>query len=83
MSNSTILKALERIGYKGRMTGHGWRSIASTCLHEKGFHHEHIELQVAHSKQDKVSGAHNYAKYLPQRAKMVQAWAYALDQLRN
>ncbi len=83
MSNNTILKALERMGYKGRMTGHGWRSIASTYLHEKGFDHDHIELQLAHSKVDKVSGAYNYAKYLEPRAVMMQAWADALDQLRG
>jgi integrase len=83
MSNNTILKALERMGYKGRMTGHGWRSIASTYLHEKGFEHEHIELQLAHSKQDKVSGAYNYANYLEPRTRMMQAWAEVLDQLRN
>ncbi len=83
MSNNTILKALERMGYKGRMTGHGWRSIASTYLHENGFDHEHIELQLAHSKQDKVSGAYNYANYLEPRTRMMQAWADVLDQLRN
>ena len=83
MSNNTILKALERMGYKGRMTGHGWRSIASTYLHENGFDHEHIELQLAHSKQDKVSGAYNYANYLEPRTRMMQAWAEVLDQLRN
>ena len=83
MSNNTILQALQRMGYKGRMTGHGWRSIASTYLHEKGFDHEHIELQLAHSKEDKVSGAYNYAKYLEPRAVMMQAWADTLDQLRE
>ena len=83
MSNNTILKALERMGYKGQMTGHGWRSIASTYLHENGFDHEHIELQLAHSKQDKVSGAYNYANYLEPRTSMMQAWADVLDRLRN
>ena len=83
MSNNTILMALGRMGYKHRMTGHGWRSIASTYLHERGFEHEHIELQLAHTKQDKVSGAYNYARYLEPRANMMQAWADALDQLRE
>lgn len=36
MSNNTILKGLERMGYKGKMTGHGFRGLASTVLHEKG-----------------------------------------------
>lgn len=48
MSNNTILKALELAGYKHRMTGHGFRGLASTALHEQGFDHQHIELQLAH-----------------------------------
>ena len=47
MSNNTLLKGLERMGYKGRMTGHGFRGLASTILHEQGYAHEHIELQLA------------------------------------
>jgi len=65
------------------MTGHGWRSVASTYQHVKGFDHEHIELQLAHSKEDMVSAAYNYADYLPQRMAMMCAWADALDQLRE
>ena len=53
MSNNTILKALERMGYKGKMTGHGFRGIASTVLHEHGFDHAHIELQLAHTERTK------------------------------
>lgn len=44
ISNNTILGALERMGYKGRMTGHGFRGVASTLLHEMGYEHAHIEL---------------------------------------
>jgi integrase len=83
MSNNTILQALERMGYKGRMTGHGWRSVASTWLHEHHFAHEHIELQLAHAKEDKVSAAYNFALYLDDRAAMMQAWADALDKMRE
>jgi integrase len=50
MSNNTILFALYRLGYKGRMTGHGFRGLASTILHENGFQDEHIELQLASSE---------------------------------
>ena len=57
MSNNTILKALERMGYKGQMTGHGFRGIASTVLHEHGFDHAHIELQLAHTERNEVSAA--------------------------
>ena len=79
MSNNTILKALERMGYKGRMTGHGFRGVASTLLHEMGFDHAHIELQLAHQERDEVSAAYNHATYLKQRAKMMQDWADYLD----
>lgn len=79
MSNNTILKALERMGYKGRMTGHGFRGVASTLLHEMGFDHAHIELQLAHQERDEVSAAYNHATYLKQRASMMQDWADCLD----
>ena len=80
MSNNTILKALERMGYKGRMTGHGFRGLASTVLHEKGYGHEHIELQLAHAPRNAVSAAYNHALYLEPRAKMMQDWADFLEQ---
>jgi integrase len=80
MSNNTILKALERMGYKGRMTGHGFRGLASTILHEQGFAHEHIELQLAHAPRNAVSAAYNHALYLEPRARMMQDWADLLEQ---
>jgi integrase len=79
MSNNTILFALYRLGYKGRMTGHGFRGLASTLLHENEFADEHIELQLAHQKRNKVAAAYNHAKYLTQRAEMMQWWADYLD----
>ncbi len=82
MSNNTILYALYRMGYRGRMTGHGFRGVASTILHEQGWPHEHIELQLAHQERDDISAAYNHALYLPQRGKMMQAWADHLDVLR-
>ncbi len=83
MSNNTILKALERIGYKGRMTGHGFRGLASTILHEQGFNHEHIELQLAHAPRNAVSATYNHALYLEPRAKMMQEWADYLEQTQR
>jgi integrase len=83
LCHSTVLNALYCMGYKGRMTGHGWRSIASTWLHEHGFDHEQIELQLAHVKQDKVSAAYNFALYLEDRTAMMQQWADTLDELRE
>ncbi len=82
MSNNTILYALYRMGYRGRMTGHGFRGVASTILHEQGFNHAHIELQLAHQERDQVSAAYNHALYLTPRAKMMQSWADHLDILR-
>jgi len=79
MSNNTILFALYRLGYKGRMTGHGFRGLASTILHENDFAEEHVELQLAHQRRNKVAAAYNHAKYLSQRAAMMQWWADYLD----
>ncbi len=79
MSKNTILFALYRLGFKGRMTGHGFRGLASTVLHEYDFADEHIELQLAHQKRNKVAAAYNHAKYLNQRAAMMQWWADHLD----
>lgn len=83
MSNMTILKALERMGYKGRMTGHGFRGLASTILHEQGYNHEHIELQLAHAPRNEVSAAYNHALYLQPRTQMMQDWANFLEQTRR
>jgi integrase len=83
MSNNTILYALYRLGYHSRMTGHGFRGIFSTIAHERGYNHDHIELQLAHSKRDAVSASYNHALYLEPRAKMMQEWADYLDGLRN
>ncbi|MBY0498774.1 MAG: tyrosine-type recombinase/integrase [Nitrosomonas sp.] len=83
MSNNTILFALYRLGYRSRMTGHGFRGIASTILHERGYNHDHIELQLAHSKRDAVSASYNHALYLEPRARMMQDWADYLDAIKT
>jgi integrase len=80
MSNNTILYALYRMGYRGRMTGHGFRGVASTILHEQGWPHDHIEIQLAHAERDETSAAYNHALYLPQRTKMMQAWGDFIEQ---
>jgi integrase len=87
MSKNTILEALYRMGYKGMMTGHGFRGVASTVLHElrskHGFLHEHIELQLAHVKRDDVSAAYDYSAYMAERTQMMQWWADYLDKARK
>ncbi|MDO8776155.1 MAG: tyrosine-type recombinase/integrase [Burkholderiaceae bacterium] len=79
MSNNTILKALKIMGYAGKMTGHGFRGVASTMLNEMEFKKEHIELQMAHQQRNKVVAAYNHATYLKQRRTMMQAWSDYLD----
>ncbi len=65
------------------MTGHGFRGLASTVLHEQGFTHEHIERQLAHQARNKVSASYNHAEYLGPRRKMMQWWADYLDETRS
>jgi integrase len=83
MSENAILAALRRMGYtKDEMTGHGFRSMASTLLHEQGWNHQAIERQLAHAERNEVSAAYNFAEHLPERRKMMQAWADYLDALK-
>ncbi|MDP2225800.1 integrase arm-type DNA-binding domain-containing protein [Nitrosomonas sp.] len=82
MSENTINAALRRMGYeKDEMTGHGFRSMASTLLHEQGWPHEAIERQLAHAERNKVVAAYNYAEHLPKRKEMMRWWADYLDEL--
>jgi integrase len=74
MSENTVLYALYRMGYHSRMTGHGFRGLASTVLNEHGFNSDWIERQLAHIDQDGVRAAYNHAQYLPERRKMMQWW---------
>ena len=84
MSENAILAALRRMGYtKEEMTGHGFRSMASTLLHEQGWNHQAIERQLAHAERNAVSAAYNFAEHLPERRKMMQAWADYLDSLKS
>jgi integrase len=84
MSENAVLAALRRMGYtKEEMTGHGFRSMASTLLHEQGWTHQAIERQLAHAERNSVSAAYNFAEHLPERRKMMQAWADYLDALKS
>ncbi|MDZ4251488.1 MAG: tyrosine-type recombinase/integrase [Sulfuritalea sp.] len=82
ISENTVTYALARMGYKGRMTGHGFRSAASTMLNEQGFRHDVIERQLAHNERNAVRDAYNRAQYLPERRTMMQAWADYIDKLK-
>lgn len=82
MSNNTLLKALERMGYKGDMTGHGFRSLAMSTLKEQlGYRHEVVDRQLAHAQKDKLESAYDRAKYLEERRAMMQRWADHIDEL--
>jgi len=83
MSENTLGAALRRLGYpREEMTAHGFRSLASTLLNERGWNPDLIELQLAHKDRNKVRAIYNRAQRLGERRRMMQAWADYLDQLR-
>ena len=83
MSNMALNNALRRMGYESdEMTAHGFRSMASTMLNEQGWNRDAIERQLAHAERDTVRAAYNYAEHLPERRRMMQAWADYLDSLK-
>ena len=80
MSNNALLSAIRTMGYKGKMTGHGFRSVASTILNESNeFRSEVIERQLDHCERNKVRGAYNRAEYMEERIRMMQWWADYID----
>lgn len=80
MSEGTILGAIKRIGYKGRMTGHGFRALAMSTIKERlGYRHEVIDRQLAHAQRNKIDAAYDRAKFLSERIIMMQQWANYLD----
>lgn len=84
MSENALTAALRRMGYTGdEMTWHGFRTIASTLLNEQGWHPDLIELQLAHAERNSVRAAYNKAQRIPERRKMMQAWADYLNELKS
>lgn len=82
MCNATIVRALMRMGYKGRMTGHGFRALAMTAIKEKlGYRHEVIDRQLAHAQTSKIIAAYDRAQFLDDRRRMMQEWADYLDKI--
>jgi integrase len=81
ISNGTVLMGLRRMGYQNRMTGHGFRTLASTILNEKGYAPDWIERQLAHADSDPIRAAYNRAEYRLERKKMMQEYADWLDGL--
>jgi integrase len=80
MSENTINHVLQKMKYKGKLVGHGFRALASTTLNENGFAADVVERQLAHFERNKVRAAYNHAQYLPERRKMMQWWADFLDE---
>lgn len=82
ISNNTMLYALYRMGYKSRMTGHGFRGLAATALRELSFGRDVVERQMAHAERNQVTAAYVHAEYLPERRRMMQVWGDHLDRLK-
>jgi integrase len=82
MSDGAVNMALARMGYKGVLTGHGFRHMARTLLGELGWNPEALERQLSH-KEPGVAGIYNKAQHLSERRKIMQAWADYLDSLRE
>ncbi|RAS17582.1 integrase [Microvirgula sp. AG722] len=84
MSENTVNAALRRLGFdKDTMTGHGFRHMASTLLNEQGWNRDAIERQMAHGERNQIRATYNYAEYLPERRRMMQAWADYLGTLKE
>lgn len=82
MSNNTVLGALKRMGYAGKMTGHGFRSMAMSIIMEKlGYRHEVPDRQLAHSKRGDVNKAYDRAMFLDERKTMMQDWSNYIEKM--
>lgn len=75
ISKESINQVIELLGYKGRLTGHGFRHTMSTILHEQGYDSAWIEMQLAHVDKNAIRGAYNHAQYLDGRREMMQWYA--------
>lgn len=84
LSKNVMTNRLRDLGYSADvMSAHGFRSTASTILHEQGWHHDVIETQLAHLTGTATSRAYNRSIYLAERTKMMQVWADQLEALRD
>lgn len=81
MSEASINQVFKRIGYTGKVTGHGFRHTMSTILHEEGFNTAWIETQLAHVDKNAIRGTYNHAQYLDGRQEMMQWYADYIDKL--
>jgi integrase len=78
----SLRQRIRRLGIdKETLTPHGFRHMASTRLNEMGFSSDAIEKQLSHTEANAVRRAYNHAEYLPERTRMMQAWADWLENL--
>ncbi len=83
ISKESVNQVIELLGYKGRLTGHGFRHTMSTILHEQGYNSAWIETQLAHVDKNSIRGTYNHAKYLDGRREMLQWYADYMDNLQR
>jgi len=83
MSENTVNFALKRMGYGGRLTGHGLRATMSTALNEIGYPRVWVDAQLSHADPNRISAIYNHAQYVEQRRVMMQDWANRLDLLEQ
>ncbi|MDC9595187.1 tyrosine-type recombinase/integrase, partial [Xenorhabdus sp. IM139775] len=83
MSAMTLNTLIKRIGYAGRVTGHGFRHTMSTILHEQGYNTAWIETQLAHVDKNSIRGTYNHAQYLEGRREMLQWYADYMEMLER
>lgn len=83
ISKESVNQVIELLGYKGRLTGHGFRHTMSTILHEKGFNSAWIETQLAHIDKNAIRGTYNHAQYMDGRREMMQWYADYMDELEG
>ncbi|HEF0064714.1 tyrosine-type recombinase/integrase [Citrobacter sp. RHBSTW-00271] len=83
MSEASINQVFKRIGYAGKVTGHGFRHTMSTILHEQGYNTAWIETQLAHVDKNSIRGTYNHAQYLDGRREMLQWYADYMEALEN
>lgn len=83
ISDMAINTMIRRMGYSGRVTGHGFRHTMSTILHDQDFNTAWVEKQLAHVDKNSIRGTYNHAQYLDGRREMLQWYADYMDMLER
>jgi len=82
MSDATVIRAISRMGYKYKMTGHGFRALATTIIMEKlNYRYEVADRQLAHAKKNKIAAACDRSEFLPDRKKMMQNYTDYIEKM--